>query len=335
MRFVLNVSPAVRRLIPLVVALLPLAAPLADERADAGQVLPPLQLHVRAVPQTAKLGEPFAVELSITHLPEQRYELVTPGELGDFEYLGQERKRQDGKDTSTTTLTVKLSAFALGKLKTPGLSLEISAPEGVVTLPVPGAEVEIVSTLPADANQTGANLYDVRTPEEVPVRTWRVLYALLALLALGLAAWALVRWLNRPKPVVAAPARPPEPLDVRTMQALDALAKENLPAQARFKEFYFRLSEILRGYLGERYSFEALESTTPELLTALRGRSTPGLPMEDVAAFANHSDFVRYAKAEPTPDECKAHLELAYRVVHATTAAVRPAAPPADSTKSA
>jgi hypothetical protein len=320
----------VRRVLPLLIALLPLAASAgeADERADAG-VLPPLELHVRAVPAAVKLGEPFAVEIVVTHHREQRYELVTPGDLGDFEYLGQQRQRQDGQDASTTTIHARLSAFALGKLKTPTLELEVSAPGGVVRLPAPPADVEVVSTLPPDADQQGADLYDVRPPEEVPVRTWRVLYALLALLALGLAAWALVKWANRPKPVPAPPPKPIEPLDVRTLAALDALARENLPGKGQFKAFYFRLSEILRAYLGERYGFEALECTTPELLDALRSRVTPGLPMEEVAAFAHQSDFVRYAKSEPSLDECKAHLELAYRVVHATTAALRPAPPPA------
>ncbi|MEW5738331.1 MAG: hypothetical protein AB1938_05360, partial [Myxococcota bacterium] len=313
-----------RRLIPFILALSPLCGVAGgptgggvDEGVDAG-VLPPLQLLVRAVPKAAKLGEPFGVEIVVTHLADQRYELSPPGDLGDFEYLGQERQRQDGKSSSTTTITAKLSAFALGKLKTPGLTLEVSSPQGTVTLPVPGVEVEIVSTLPPDASQTGANLYDVRTPEEVPVRTWRLLWALLGLALLALAVWGAVKWLNRPKPVVAAPAPPAESLDVRTCRALDDLAQQNLPGQGRFKEFYFRLSEILRGYLGERYGFEALESTTPELLDALRTRPTPGLPMEDVASFAHQSDFVRYAKAQPTVDECKTHLELAYRVVHAT-----------------
>ncbi len=318
------------RALPLLAVLLPLAALAGDgdERADAG-VAPPLQLRVRATPTTVQLGEPFAVEIVVTHVPEQRYELATPGDLGDFEYLGQERQRQDGSDSATTTLHARLSAFSLGALKTPGLTLEVSTPGGVVTLPVPPTDVEVVSSLPPEAEQQGANLMDVRPPEDVPVRTWRLLYALLALAALGLAGWALARWLKRPRPLVAAPVKPPEPLDVRTLAALDALASENLPAQQQFKPFYFRLSEILRGYLGERYGFEALECTTPELLDALRSRATPGLPMEEVAGFAHQSDFVRYAKSEPTPDECKAHLELAYRVVHATTAAQRPTPPPA------
>jgi hypothetical protein len=186
-----------------------------------------------------------------------------------------------------------------------------------VKMPVSGPEVELVSALPADA-ASGADLYDVRKPELLPVRTWRLLWALLGALALAGLALLVVRVLRRPRPVVAEPERPKAPLHVRATQALDALAA-HLPAQGRPKEFYFRLSEIVRGYLGERYGFEALESTTPELLDALRARRTPGLPMAELSAFANESDFVRYAKASPDPDACKAALETGYRIVHLTT----------------
>lgn len=313
------------------IALLLASSAAADADGGVLRPLPPMQVHVRATPATVKLGEPFEVEVAITHAPEQRYELVTPGDLGDFEFSGQERSRVDGKTESTTTVKVKLAAFALGKLKTPALSFEVADPAGTEQLPVAGTDVEIVSSLPPEADKEGANLMDVRPPEQVPVRTWRLLYALAAALATGLLAYGLYRYLSRPRPVAPVPLKPAEPLDVRATKALDELAAQNLPAQQRFKEFYFRLSEILRSYLGERYDFEALESTTPELLSALRSRHTPGLPMEDLAAFAHHSDFVRYAKALPTADECKAHLELGYRVVHGTTAAASappPAAPP-------
>ena len=56
--------------------------------------------------------------------------------------------------------------------------------------------------------------------------------------------------------------------------------------------------------------------------------------MDDLARFANESDFVRYAKLTPDADQCKHVLELGYRVVHLTTAAMaanvppRPSAPP-------
>ncbi len=291
-----------------------------------GGVPPPLRVQSRATQAQAKLGEPFTLEVVVTHEQAQRYELPVPNDLGAFDYVSQTRQRVDGPDSSTTTFLVTLQGFELGKQRTPALIFELADPNGTVPMPVSGAEIEIVSTLPPDAKDTGANLFDVRPPEAVPVRTWRLVWALLAVLAVALLAFGLVRYSRRPRPVVTVPAKPPEPAHVRARAALDSLAKQNLPAQGRSKEFYFRLSEIVRGYLGETYQFEALESTTPELLEALRSRHTPGLPVEDLTTFANQSDFVRYAKLTPGPDECKVALELGYRIVHATAVGL-PVAP--------
>jgi hypothetical protein len=288
------------------------AAAFAD--ADGG-LAPPLQLSVRAVPATVKV--------LVTHLPAQRYELKTPSDLGDFDYVGQERQRKDGPTSSTTTIKVHLAGFALGAQKTPTLKLELTDGETATELELPGAEVEVVSSLPADAKTKGENLYDTRAPEELPIRTWRLLYALAALVGVGLVAWLIARRLSRPKGLREPVLPPPEPVEVRATKALDALAAQNLPGQGDFKAFYFRLSEIVRGYLGELYGFEALESTTPELLDLVRTRQTPGLAVKELAEFATESDFIRYARTEPTVEVCKQHLELAYRVVHETTVAVK------------
>jgi hypothetical protein len=312
------VFPAVRQ----TVLFVSLFSSLALAQVDGG-VAPPLQLHVRAVPGTVKLGEPFAVEVQLTHLAAQRYELKTPSDFSDFDYLGQERNRQDGAVSSTTTITVRLAAFTLGKQKTPPLKLEVTDLDQVTELETSGCELDVVSSLPADAQQKGADLYDVRAPEELPIRTWRVLYALGGLAVAGLIAWLSYRRLSRPKALAEVAAPPKEAVDVRATRALDELASRNLPGAGQYKEFYFRLSEIVRGYLGERYGFEALESTTPELLDLVRSRKTPGLAVEDLSSFANESDFIRYARTQPSVDDCKKHLEFAYRVVHETTIAVK------------
>lgn len=293
---------------------------------DGGVALP-MRVQSRVTPAQAKLGEPFVVEIVITHEKSQRYELPPPGDLGAFEYVSQSRERVDGPDSSTTTFGVTLQGFELGKQRTPSLEFELADPAGTVKMPLSGTEVEIVSTLPPDAKDTGADFYDVRKPEVLPVRTWRLVYAVLIGLAVALLAYGLYRYLNRPKPVAPVPVKPLEPAHVRAQNALDALAKEQLPAKGRVKEYYFRLSEIIRGYLGELYAFDAMESTTPELLAALRSRHTPGLPMEALRDFANQSDYVRYAKQEPGPDECKAALELGYLIVHRTEPGATPPAP--------
>lgn len=295
--------------------------------ADGG-VMSAVSVKTRALSSSAKVGDVIAIEVAITHDSGQRYELEPPKGGDAFDFVTSERARHDSAESSTTTFVVKFQVFELGHQTTPALIFEVSEAAGTATTTVNGVDIEVASTLPVDANATGADLFDIRPPLEVPVRTWRVLYAGLAALALGLLGWALVRYLKRPKPSVPPAAQPPRPLHLRTLGELDTLAKDNLPSQGRIKEFYFRLSEILRSYLGERYEFDAKESTTPELLNALRSRATPGLPFQELSDFAHQSDFVRYAKADVSPDDCKTALELAYRVVHGTTSSQPPTASP-------
>lgn len=279
--------------------------------------------HVR--PERVQVGQPFVYELVIAHPAGHRYELRPWPEPSDFEVLGVERQRRDDAGGATTTFEVKLSAFQLGHLTLPDLTFDVFAETGTHPYVAKGIAIEVVSSLPPDAEEKGAGLHDIRPPEPVAVRTYRLLYALGGALALAALGYALWQWLRRPRPQTR-PAGPPAPLHVRTLSALDALRAEDLPGQGRGREFHFRLSEILRGYLGERYGFDALECTTSELLESLRNAHTPGLPFEALTRWAQESDLVKFAKAPADPDACKAALELAYRVVQSTTPPAVPAA---------
>ncbi|MBL8956487.1 MAG: hypothetical protein JNK82_37275 [Myxococcaceae bacterium] len=304
---------------------LPLVFSLASAAAFAADApLPPLEVNTRAVPTKARLGEPFTIEVVLTHVKEQRYDLQPPASTDDFDVVDVARSRADGPDSATTTFKVQMVAFQLGKLTSPPLTFDVWAAQAQGTFSVPGTEVELVSSLPPDADQTGAGLYDINPPLDVAVRTWRLLYALAIAIAVALGAYAVMRWLKRPKAVIAEAPKPLEALEVRAKRALDALRAEDLPGKARVREYYFRLSEIVRSYLGERYGFDALESTSPELLESLRRLHTPGLPLKELQEFVNESDFVRYAKATVDPNACKNAIELAYHIVHATTPSASP-----------
>jgi hypothetical protein len=293
--------------------------------AAAGEApLPPLQVNTRAVPDKVKLGEPFTVEVTLTHGKDQRYDLKPPADSDTFDVAETQRNRVDADKTAATQFTLHLSAFELGTKKTPALSFDVATPEASGTFEVPGVDVEIVGSLPPDADKSGAGLLDIRPPLDVAVRTWRALYAVAAAILAVVLVLAVRRYLKRPPGPVVAPVKPLEPLHIRTRAALDALRAEDLPQKGRVREFYFRLSEIVRAYLGERYGFDALESTTPELFESLRRLHTPGLNINELNRFANESDFVRYAKATPGADTCKSAIELAYSIVQATTSSHAP-----------
>ncbi len=278
-------------------------------------------------PEKAKLGEPFVRKLVVTHPKDERYELRLPGELGEFEVLNQSRRREDGPDSATTTFELRMSAFELGARTLPPLEFDVTSAKGVARFTAPESSVEIAATLPPDADEKGAQLYDIRPPETVAVPSYALLWAALAALAVAGLAYLLLRWWKRR--LKSTPAAPALPLDVRTRNALAALAAEDLPGRGEVKAFYSRLSEIVRGYVGERFGVEALECTTTELLDSLRDLNAPELPREGLASFLQEADLVKFAKAQMSADSCQHAMSFAHQLLDVT--APRPVATVTDA----
>ena len=76
-------------------------------------------------------------------------------------------------------------------------------------------------------------------------------------------------------------------------------------------------------YLGARFGFDGLESTTDETLAALRRLPYFGLPMPEVAGFLQQCDLVKFADLTPSLEECQRALTAAEKMVRATMPATR------------
>jgi len=293
-----------------------------------GEALRPLSFSNRAEPDRVRLGEPFSYQIVIRHALSQRYELRPPANDGPFELLAQSRNRVDGKDSATTTFIMKLALFGLGQNKLPDLTFDIIDSDRSGNFVVPGIAVQGTSSLPAGAEQ-GEELRDIKPPEDVPIRSYRLLWALACAAAVALSGYAIYRAIKRRR--LRPPVQPPPaPLDVRTFAALEALRRENLPAHGRAREFYFRLSEITRAYLGERYGFEALECTSAELLQAARQLRSRGLPAEELEQFVAAADLVKFAKAPASTAQCDEALQFIGQLVRRT---LPPASEPSPDVK--
>ncbi|HEY5242244.1 MAG TPA: hypothetical protein VIJ22_12285 [Polyangiaceae bacterium] len=129
-------------------------------------------------------------------------------------------------------------------------------------------------------------------------------------------AWFVVRWLRRPRPVPPPP--PPRPPWEIALERLDEARHAGLLETQRLAEFYDRVNDAVRQYLGARFGFDGLESTTAETLKALRRAPHFGLPFPEVAAFLQDCDLVKFADMTPTVEECERALGQAERIVRAT-----------------
>ncbi len=161
-------------------------------------------------------------------------------------------------------------------------------------------------------------------------------------------AWLAYRWSKRPRPVPPPP--PPRPPWEVALERLDEARHAGLLDIQRFAEFYDRVNDAIRQYLGARFGFDGLESTTDETLLALRrvphfGGSIPdrtspaspghGLHLEVVAAFLQSCDLVKFADVTPTLEECERALTQAEHVVRSTMPSLEPPAAPAAAQETA
>jgi len=181
-----------------------------------------------------------------------------------------------------------------------------------------------------------ANTPDAKPRDNPPPRRqleeWttakHVVYAsLIALVVGGLVAWLVGKWLRRPRP--APPGPPPRPPWEVALEELHDLRLARLVDDERFTEHFDRVSFTIRKYLGDRYGFDGLESTTREILSVLRRVVPPVAGMALVERFLRKADLVKFARLTPNADECATALEQGEEVVQRTIPALEPT-PPAD-----
>src|SRR5262249_30615438 len=94
------------------------------------------------------------------------------------------------------------------------------------------------------------------------------------------------------------------------------------PAEATergVEQFYTRLSDVLRRYLELRYHLPAPEQTTLEFLEQMQ-RAPQLQPEQQVLLrdFLERCDLVEFARARPSPEECRTDVERARAFVEQT-----------------
>lgn len=151
-------------------------------------------------------------------------------------------------------------------------------------------------------------------------------YGLIALVVGALLAWLIGKWLRRPRP--AAPPPPPRPPWEVALEALHDLRHAGLTKEGRFAEHFDRVSDVIRRYLGDRYGFDGLESTTREALAALRQVSPYISEIGLIETVLRDADLVKFARLTPSEEECMAALMRAEDIVHKTMPKPEAPAPP-------
>ena len=100
---------------------------------------------------------------------------------------------------------------------------------------------------------------------------------------------------------------------------LERLKNENLLARGLIKEYYIRLSDIVRHYLEGRFQLRAPEMTTEEFLHSLQySTELNAQHKESLKNFLNACDMVKFAKYDPDVRESEQSFLFAKKLVDET-----------------
>lgn len=137
-----------------------------------------------------------------------------------------------------------------------------------------------------------------------------------ALVLGALLAWLFGKWMKRARPVPPPP--PPRPPWEVALEELFDVRHAGLVAEGRLAEHFDRVSDTLRKYLGARFGFDGLESTTREALSVLREVQPRVEPLDSIESFLRQADLVKFAKIVPSAEDGELALVRAEHIVKNT-----------------
>ena len=239
---------------------------------------------------------------------------------GDYKYsLDLEKSATDlytiAKVEPAGTNAFKVSVLPLAEGKVPvTLVWDVEGQAAVESAPV----VLDVSAPPLD----NPELSDIKPPQKARPLLWPWL-----LLAAAVAAawWWRRRQAAQAQEAAAAPVdlRPPE---AAALEDLEALERSELWPQGRYREFYFRLTEIARVYLERRFGLPATRLTSAELHRQLKQAELDRAVTSALRELFDRADLVKFAKVAPETAWGAHDVETARRIVRETTPKSEPAA---------
>lgn len=179
-------------------------------------------------------------------------------------------------------------------------------------------EVMRVKIAPAD---TTAKIYDIIKPYRAPVTIGEILPWALLVALLGTLVWAAIRFIRKLKKSKTGveTVTAPDPAHVIAFRELEKLREEQLWQKGEIKNYYTKLTEILRQYLENRFRVFSLELTTAETLEALvkTGFKKDGSYNKLITVLTG-ADLVKFAKYNPEPSENESHFQNSWDFVLST-----------------
>lgn len=244
------------------------------------------------------IGDPVEYTVTVRHDPSTRILSQIPPPSSDIlkiKKIAEFKREEGGMKIEGRKFT--LTAFRLGEFILDPIQIEYR---------VGGGDPKKIETnrifLTVQSVAKGEEKKDIRgakTVLSIPRKILGLVISLLVITLLGAAPFLLR--LRRKKTAVSVPLGTLLSAEDEALLNLNQLFESDLLRRGKVKEYYLRLSEILRVYFERRFQILAIESTTYEILRSMREKDIPRQLLEKIEEVLEAADLAKFAKWKPEP----------------------------------
>lgn len=237
------------------------------------------------------IGEPLTLTLEVMIPPKAKPGFFVIDTIPHFEFLNEGTiDTLRGENATILKQSLIITSFDSGRWVIPAF-----VPKGYRTkTDTFGIHVDFATFDRSKDYNDVKEIKDVEPAKEKQNWLW---YILAGALVLATIAYFIFR--KKPKgEVKTTPAIDPYQ---EAMNDLDKLRKQSSKGDS--KAYYTKLAEILRTYLSKRKNIESYQKTTDDLVLQLRSLSLPDDEFNKLAQALRLTDFVKFAKYQPSAEE--------------------------------
>ncbi|MDZ7331727.1 MAG: BatD family protein [candidate division KSB1 bacterium] len=278
-------------------------------------------IEARVDKNKIKIGDLIRYSIIISHDSDVTIALPELGaNLGQFEirdYNDLTPEKRGGEIVQRREYII--STFDIGEYEIPPVSIRYQLPGDTTWQELATEQIKIVveSLKPSEAG----DIRDIKPPLVIE-RDWKqyIRYAIAAMivLAIGILSYIVIQRIRQGKGLIPRAEKPPRPPHEVALEALEQLLQASLLQTGEIKQFYIRISEIIRRYIEGRYFIPAIEMTTTQLIDAMIEAEIESEVVQLVEDFLLACDLVKFAKYIPTEAENQRAIAQAFEIVNRT-----------------
>jgi hypothetical protein len=178
-------------------------------------------------------------------------------------------------------------------------------------------------TITYNVDTTKQTIFDIKKVYDPPF-DWAWFFkvmGIIALILIVLLAAAFVVWkyiLKKPLPFISKETIILTPYQ-QALNELDEISKAKLWQHGRDKEYYTRLTDVIRKYMEKRFNIGAIEMTSSEIMEEAKIiQNEYSAAYDSLRKLLQISDLVKFAKWHPLSEENELSLNICYLFVNQT-----------------